>query len=241
MRAARNIVELGRRIRTEARVKVRQPLLEAVVHHAGDRAALQPLLPLVAQELNVRAVLFAESTEQFGRWRAKPNFKVLGPRLGPRVKEVAAVLAQDDGSAAAALARGEAVALSTPSGKVRLEPADVDLVQETLEGWGVAAEGGLTVALELELTEELRREGLARDLVRLVQDARKAAGLEVTDRIALGVEAGDDIAEALSAFRDYVATETLATDLADRPIADASFRREGSIDGSPVTITLRPA
>ena len=241
MRAARDIVELGRRIRSEAKVKVRQPLLEAVVHHAGDRAALEPLLPLVAQELNVRAVLFAESTEQFGRWRAKPNFKVLGPRLGPRVKEVAAVLAQDDGLAAAALARGEAVALSTPSGEVRLEPADVDLVQETLEGWGVAGEGGLTVALELELTEELRREGVARDLVRLVQDARKAAGLEVTDRIALGVEAGDDIAEALSAFRDYVATETLATDLADRPIADASFRREGSIDGSPVTITLRPA
>ncbi|HEX9716765.1 MAG TPA: isoleucine--tRNA ligase [Actinomycetota bacterium] len=241
MRAARDIVELGRRIRTEARVKVRQPLLEAVVHHAGDRAALQPLLPLVAQELNVRAVLFAESTEQFGRWRAKPNFKVLGPRLGPRVKEVAAALAQNDGSAPAALARGEAVALSTPSGEVRLEPTDVDLIQETLEGWGVAAEGGLTVALELELTEELRREGLARDLVRLVQDARKAAGLEVTDRIALGVEAGHDIAEALSAFRDYVAAETLATEVADGPIADASFRREGSIDGSPVTITLRPA
>jgi len=241
MRAARDIVELGRRIRTEARVKVRQPLLEAVVHHAGDRAALEPLLPLVAQELNVRAVLFAESTEQFGRWRAKPNFKLLGPRLGPGVKGVAVVLAQDDGSAAAALARGEAVTFSTPSGEVRLEPADVDLVQETLEGWGVAADGGLTVALELELTEELRREGLARDLVRLVQDARKAAGLEVTDRIALGVEAGDDIAEALSAFRDYVAAETLATEVADRPIADAPFRREGSIEGSPVTLTLRPA
>ncbi|MGH2651953.1 MAG: class I tRNA ligase family protein, partial [Actinomycetota bacterium] len=101
MRAARDIVELGRRIRTEARVKVRQPLLEAVVHHAGDRAALEPLLPLVAHELNVRAVLFAESTEQFGRWRAKPNFKLLGPRLGPGVKGVAVVLAQDDGSAAA--------------------------------------------------------------------------------------------------------------------------------------------
>ncbi|MGH2528311.1 MAG: isoleucine--tRNA ligase [Actinomycetota bacterium] len=241
MRAARDIVELGRRIRTEARVKVRQPLLEAVVHHAGDRAGLEPLLPLVAQELNVRAVLFAESTAQFGRWRAKPNFKLLGPRLGPGVKGVAVVLAQDDGSAAAALARGEAVALSTPSGEVRLEPADVDLVQETLEGWGVAADGGLTVALELELTEELRREGLARDLVRLVQDARKAAGLEVTDRIALGVDAGNDIAEALSAFRDYVAAETLATEVSDRPIADASFRREGSIEGSPVTITLRPA
>jgi len=91
------------------------------------------------------------------------------------------------------------------------------------------------------VVEELRREGLARDLVRLVQDARKAAGLEVTDRIALGVEAGDDIAEALSAFRDYVAAETLATEVADRPIADAPFRREGSIEGSPVTITLRPA
>jgi isoleucyl-tRNA synthetase len=241
MAAARAIVELGRRVRTDTKVKVRQPLLEAVVHFPGDRAALAPLLGLVAEELNVKEVLFAESAERFGRWRAKPNFKVLGPKLGPRVKDVAAVLAADDGSVAAALARGERPTIPLDGSPVELAPEDVDLVQETLEGWGVAGEGGITVALELELTPELRREGLAREVVRLVQDARKAAGLEVSDRIALGVAASGDAAAAVAEHRAYLASETLASELLEAEVEGATYRQEGSVDGSAVTITLRRA
>jgi len=241
MSRARDIVELGRRVRNEAKVKIRQPLLEAVLHLPGDREALRPLLPLIAQELNVKEVLFAESAEQLGRWRAKPRFSVLGPRLGPRVKEVAAALSTDDGSLAAALAREEPVTVSIPSGQVRLGPDDVDLTQETVEGWGVAGDGRLTVALELELTDELHLEGLARDVVRLVQDARKAAGFTVTDRIALGVQAPGDVARAFAAFKDFIAAETLATTLTEGVLPDAQFRQEAVVDGSPVTITLRRA
>jgi isoleucyl-tRNA synthetase len=241
MRSAREVVELGRRIRSESKVRVRQPLLEAVVHYAGDHQVLRPLLPLIAQELNVKRVLFAESAEQLGRWRAKPNFRSLGPRLGPAVKEVAAALAADDGSLAARLAGGEPVSVRTASGEVALEPDDVDLVQETAQGWGMAAEGGLTVALELELTEELQLEGLARELVRLVQDARKAAGLDITDRIALGIQTSGDLARAFVAHRDDIAGETLATSLTDGLVADAAFSQEASIEGWPVTITLAKA
>jgi isoleucyl-tRNA synthetase len=241
MAAARAIVELGRRVRTDTKVRVRQPLLEAVVHFPGDPEALRPLLGLVADELNVKEVLFAESADRFGRWRAKPNFKVLGPRFGPRVKEVAAALEEDDGSTAAALARGAAVELSTASGPIRLDPVDVDLIQETLEGWGVASDGGLTVALELELTPELRREGLARELVRLVQDGRRAAGLQVSDRIALGIEASGEIEEALREHRSAVARETLALDLRTAEIPDATYRQDAEIEGSPVAVTIRRA
>ena len=241
MQAARDIVELGRRVRADAKVRVRQPLLEAVVHYAGDHDALRPLLPVVAEELNVKEVLFAESTEQLGRWRAKPSFKTLGPRLGSRVKDVAEALSRDDGSLASRLARGETVAIGLAGESVDLSPADVDLVQETVEGWGVAAEGGLTVALELELTDELRREGLARELVRLVQDARKAAGLDVADRIALGVDATGELAQALAAHRDYVAGETLSTSFAEAALKGAAFRQEAEVEGSAVTITLRRA
>jgi isoleucyl-tRNA synthetase len=241
MAAARAIVELGRRVRTDTKVRVRQPLLEAVVHFPGDREALRPLLGLVAEELNVKEVLFAESADRFGRWRAKPNFKILGPRFGPRVKDVATALEEDDGSTAAALAGGSPVELITASGPVRLDPADVDLVQETLEGWGVASDGGLTVALELELTPELRREGLARELVRLVQDARKAAGLQVSDRIALGIEASGEVAEALEEHRSTVAEETLAVDLRTAETPGASYRQDTEVEGSPVTITIRRA
>jgi len=241
MDGVRAIVELGRRIRTESKVRVRQPLLEAVVHYPGDREALRPLLDQVGEELNVKRVEFADSAERFGRWRAKPNFKALGPRLGRRVQEVAAALAHDDGRLASELAAGRAVSVSLAGEDVRLEAADVDLVQETAEGWGVAGEGGLTVALELELDDALLREGRARELVRVVQDARKAAGLDVSDRIVLGIEASEPFSAALDAFADVIAGETLAADLQRGAVVGAAFEQSVNVDGSAVRVTLRRA
>jgi isoleucyl-tRNA synthetase len=239
MSSARSIVELGRRARTETKIRVRQPLAEAVVHYPGDHSVLEPLLGLVAEELNVKEVVFAETAEQLGGWRAKPNFKVLGPRLGPSVKAVAAALARDDGALAAALARGETVTLELDAGRIDLGPDDVDLVQETLEGWGVAGEAGITVALQLDLTPELRTEGLARELVRAVQDARKAAALEVGDRIELALDLDGDLAEALAAHREWVAAETLATRILAGRLADPTFEQVFEVDGTTVMIGLR--
>jgi isoleucyl-tRNA synthetase len=240
MASARAVVELGRRVRTETKVRVRQPLAEAAVHHPGDHAALLPLLDLIRDELNVKEVVFAESEVRFGRWRAKPSFKVLGPRLGAGVKDVAAALAADDGSAAAELAAGREVAVPTASGDVTLRPGEVDLEQETLEGWGVASDGGITVALELELSPALRREGRARELVRLVQDARKEAGLDVGDRIVLGVAAAGEAAAALQEHREFVMAETLAVELRDA-VEGAVYRQDAVVDGDAVTITLARA
>jgi isoleucyl-tRNA synthetase len=243
MRAAREMVELGRRVRNDARVKVRQPLRRALVHYAGDQSDLEALLPLVAEELNVREIVFSESAQELAEWRARPNFKVLGPRLGAGVKELAAALAADDGRLAAALARGERVTVVVGGENVSLEPGEVDLVQETRAGWGAAAEGGLTVALDLEVTPDLRLEGLARDVVRLVQDARKAAGLDVTDRIELGLDTSGHVAEAVAAHREWIAGEVLAIRLEDA----AGEGREGArheraeLDGVEVGITLRRA
>jgi len=197
MSAARTVVALGRQVRNDTKVKVRQPLSRAVVHYAGDREALRPLLPLVTDELNVKTVEFAESAEQLAGWRAKPNFRVLGPRLGPAVKAVAERLAADDGELAAGLAASRTVRVRLDDQEISLAPGDVDLTQEVREGWGVAAEGGVTVALDLELDDDLRREGLARELVRAVQDARKAAGLDVTDRIRLWVDGSREVGRAL--------------------------------------------
>jgi isoleucyl-tRNA synthetase len=126
---------------------------------------------------------------------------------------------------------------------VTLTPDDVELSQEVREGWGVAAEGGVTVALDLTITPELRQEGLARELVRVIQDARKAAGLQVSDRIALGVEAEGELATALDRHADHVMAETLATSLersrlsTDEPTGNV-YANESSVDGSPVRITL---
>jgi isoleucyl-tRNA synthetase len=242
MAAARTIVTLGRTVRSDTKVKVRQPLSRAVVHFAGDHDALRPLLPLVVDELNVKSVEFAESAEQLAGWRARPNFRALGPRLGPRVKSLAAVLAADDGSVAARLAAGETASIDVDGESVELAPADVELSQDVREGWGVAAEGGMTVALDLELDDTLRREGLARELVRVIQDARKAAGLDVSDRIELWVDGPDDVRAALEDHRDVVATETLATSVStgsvDEPHAHTA---EASIEGGRVEVALRRA
>jgi len=210
-----------------------------VIHLPGDPANLRDLLPIVAEELNVRDVVFAESIAGFGRWHAKPNFKTLGPKLGPRVKEVAAALANDDGTLAGRLAHGEVVEVTTTGGTIVVEPSDVDLAQEVREGWGVASEAGITVALDLELSDDLRREGLARELVRAVQDARKAAGFDVSDRIALGVEGDATLTAALEAHAGYIAGETLATQVLASRLSDPGFGRTVVLEGTDVQLTLR--
>jgi isoleucyl-tRNA synthetase len=241
MEAARGIVSLGRTVRTDSKVRTRQPLLEAVVHYAGDEEALGELLPLVAEELNVRRVVFTESAEQLAGWRAKPSFRSLGPRLGQRVKEVAAAFEADDGSMASRLAAGESVEILLDDGGVVVQPDEVDLLQQTREGWGVASEGGLTVALDLELDDELRAEGLAREVIRAVQDARKAAGLEVSDRIELALEADGALASAIEAHRDRIAGETLATSLVSGSVDDAEHEAGADVLGQNLVVRLRLA
>jgi isoleucyl-tRNA synthetase len=235
MADARAIVELGRRVRVETKTKTRQPLAAAVIHVPGAHDGLLPLLPIVSEELNVKHLRFAESGVAFGRWRAKPNFRVLGPRLGTGVRDVAAALARDGGTIAGELARGARAAVAG----VELGPDDVDLIQEVEPGWGIASDAGITVALDLELTQELVREGLARDLIRVVQDLRKAAGLEVTQRIELGVVAAPDLEAAIAAHRDEVMGETLAVALDARERDEA--RQEATIGGAAATVTLRRA
>jgi isoleucyl-tRNA synthetase len=243
MQSARDIVELGRRVRNDARVKVRQPLRRALIHFGGDRSALEPLLQLVAEELNVREVVFVETSEQVVRWRAKPNFRALGPRLGAGVKDVAEALGADDGRLASVLASGGSVTVSAGGTQVTVQPDEVDLVEQTQSGWGAAAEHGVTVALDLEITPDLRLEGLARDIVRVIQDARKAAGLEVSDRIELAVEASGRAAEAVAAHREWIAGEVLAVRLEDGAAEgwDGAQRERAELDGMEVGITLRPA
>jgi len=239
MEVVRTAVSLGRTVRSDTKVRVRQPLAGAVLHVPGDRSRLRPLLDLMAEELNVRAVRFAESADELAGWRAKPNFKVLGPKLGPRVQEVAAALAADDGSFGEALARGETVSVSLPSGNVELEPGDVELVRQIQEGWGLASDGPVTVALDLTLDDDLRREGLARELVHHVQALRKTAGLDVSDRIALGVEADGAVAEALASHREWIASEVLATSVTDGAVRDAAATDDVEIEGTQVGLSLR--
>ncbi len=214
MAAIRQVVALGRAARTEAKVRTRQPLSRAVVHVPGDPARLSPLLPLAAEELNVKEVVFAASEGELAGWRAKPNFRALGPRLGPRVKALAEALSRDDGTLAGELAAGRSVTVDLPDGEVVLGPEEVDLVRETREGWRLASDGTTAVALDLTVDDELRGEGLAREVIRAIQDARRDAGLAITDRIrvTLAVE-GDGAGDAIRTHAVLISGETLSSAL----------------------------
>jgi isoleucyl-tRNA synthetase len=242
MSTARQIVSLGRQVRTAAKVRIRQPLRRAVVHVPDDPGLLEPLLGLVADELNVKEVGFAESAEEISGWRAKPNFRTLGPRLGRRVQDVAAILLRDDGTFGSKLARGEILSLSIGGGEpIRIGPQEVELIQETRSGWGVASDGATTVALDLEPDDELRAEGQARELVRAVQDLRRSAGLEVADRIVLGVEASPEVEATLKSHSDFIAQEVLAVEVRFKGVDQAEGSAEADADGSSVRLTLRRA
>jgi isoleucyl-tRNA synthetase len=247
MAEVRRLVGLGRQARTDAKVKVRQPLARALVSVPAERRdGVAELLDLVAAELNVKRVEFAEGEAGLVAYRLVPNFRAIGPRFGKDAPAVAKAVRQADaGELAPRLAAGGPVAVEAAGlGPVELGPEEVGVVEEPVTGWRVAREGGASVALDLEVTPELRLEGLARDLVRAVQDLRKEAGLRVSDRIELAVEASGEVAGALAAHRDYLMGETLAVEL--REGAAASERAEGGtvatvdLDGEPVRLWLRP-
>jgi isoleucyl-tRNA synthetase len=241
----RRLVGLGRQARTEAKVKVRQPLVRALVTVPDERReAVAGLLDLVAAELNVKQVDFAEGGAGPVAFRLTPSFRALGPRFGRDAQAVATALRQVTGEAATALASrlraGERVRLEVQGiGAVDLGPEEVGVVEEPVTGWRVVRDGATSVALDLEVSPQLRLEGLARDLVRAVQDLRKEAGLRVEDRIELAVKAEGEVAEALAAHRDYLVSETLAVTLHGAPQGDGHDARV-ELDGQSVRLWLRP-
>ncbi|MBA2767840.1 MAG: isoleucine--tRNA ligase [Sporichthyaceae bacterium] len=206
----RRVVELGRAARAESKVRNRQPLGRALVGAPGWSELPDELRRHVADELNVQGfdALAGELVDR----SAKGNFRTLGRRFAQRTPAVAAAIATTDPSALFESLRATGQATVVVEGEpVQVGPDEVLLTETPREGWAVASDAGETVALDLTLTPELRRAGMAREVVRLVQEARKTSGLQVTDRVALRWAAGGELAEALREHADLVAREVLAT------------------------------
>jgi isoleucyl-tRNA synthetase len=213
MDAVRRTIELGRAARAQAKVKLRQPLRKAVVVASdAERDAIERLSDVVASELNVKELDFVHSEAELVSYRVRPNYRSLGPRFGKDMPQVAAAVeALDAGGVAEQLEAGAEVGIAIDGKDHTLGADDINLVMEPLEGYQVEAAAGHAVALELDLDDELRREGLAREVVRAVQQARKQAGLEVSDRISLELGGDDELLDAAREHESYIAGETLAT------------------------------
>jgi isoleucyl-tRNA synthetase len=213
MATAREAVALGLRARAAAKIGLRRPLREAVVVAAGaEREALGRMAGIVQDELNVKSLRFVSEADELGSYELKPNYRTLGPRFGKQMPQIAAAIeALDAGHVAAALRDGRTVGVNIDGHDHELTADDLLLGLQPLEGFQVEREGGHAVALDLAVDEPLRREGWAREVVRAVQNARKGAGLDVSDRIELALGGDTELLDAAREHEDYLAGEVLAT------------------------------
>jgi isoleucyl-tRNA synthetase len=235
MAVARETVRLGLAARGQAAVKVRQPLRAAVVVATGsERAAIERFADVVREELNVRELRFASEADELGELEVKPNYRALGPRFGKEMPLVAsAVAGLDPARVAQALREGRTVAIAVAGQDHELGAEDLVTAMKPLEGYQVEREGSHAVALELEIDVALRVEGWAREIVHAVQAARRDAGLDVSDRIALTLSGDEDLVGAARAYQDYIAGETLATEVSYESLDGAEPVR---IDGRELRV-----
>ncbi|MBQ1484227.1 MAG: isoleucine--tRNA ligase [Eubacterium sp.] len=214
MDLVRTMVTLGRGTREKERIKVRQPLTEIMVD-GKYRPVIEDLADLIKEELNVKEVVFADNLGEFMNLSLKPNFKVAGPVLGPKIKAFGASLASVDAAEFAAKLDGEEpVVLELNGEPTTIEKDWVDVRITAKEGFAVAMEGSVFTILETTLTPELISEGLARELISKVQQLRKQADFEMMDRIVITVEADDEVKAAIAKHEDYIKYETLADEIA---------------------------
>ena len=247
MAIARETVRLGLAARGQAKIKVRQPLREAVVVAAGrERAAIERFAEVVREELNVREVRFVAGAQELGRYEVKANYRRLGPLFGKEMPQVAeAIAALDPAQVAAAVQDGAsnaaALGIAVAGREHTLSAEDVILTMQAPEGYSVEREGAHAVALDLTIDEDLRREGRAREIVHVVQGARKNAGLAIEDRIQLRLSGDPALLDAAKAHGERLAAETLAVSLALEPSGEeaaSAYRERASIDGLPLSVTL---
>ena len=218
-------------LRRKVNIKVRQPLSKLVIPVISDkvRGQLEKVKDIILGEVNVKEAEFISDTTGIITKKIKPNFKTLGKVYGKRMKEIASAFAAMDQHVINAIQNAEtsgaAYSLNLPEGEVILNPGDYMISSEDMPGWLVASEGALTIALDIEVSEQLRNEGVARELVNRIQNLRKDSGFEVTDKVDVRIyadgEALEEITAALASYKDYVATQTLSLSIETGPAAEA--------------------
>lgn len=238
----RRLVELGRATRAESGVKTRQPLSRALIAATGFAALDRELHAQITEELNVEGLAsLSEVGGSLVDTTAKANFRALGKRFGKRVQDVAKAVANADAAALSLALREGTASVEVGGETITLAPDEVIITETPREGWSVASDSGATVALDLEITEELRQAGLARDAIRLIQESRKNSGLDVADRIALRWTSTDPaVIAALSEHAALIADEVLATDFAQGE-ADDTYGTPFTDEGLSLVFRLHKA
>jgi isoleucyl-tRNA synthetase len=247
MQALLRLVTLGSAARNSVKIKVRQPLAELKVQPGtdADKRAVERFADQIAEELNIKSVtLYDPVKTPLLTPVVKANMKTLGPKFGPRLQEVKAAIESTHAPLLEEKAKsGLPIEVEAPSGAVAIDAADFSVTYRAPDGWVGIADRGTQVALDTRITDELAGEGMARDVVRHVQDARKKAGLQMEDRIELYLHTDSaKPSQAIARHRDYIMAETLVARWSDTPLqGDGVYSTQVSVDGQVLQISLRKA
>ena len=226
MQMAQDISSMVLALRRKVNIKVRQPLhvLMVPVLDEHQKESIEAVKSLILNEVNVKDMKFVDNTAGILVKRIKPDFKKLGPRYGKIMKALAAQIQQMSQDDINAFEKAGAFTLQVEGQEAVIERADVEIISEDIPGWLVANEGRLTVALDITITDDLKKEGLARELVNRVQNLRKSSGFDITDKVNITVASSTEMNDAINDYKEYIANQVLANsiEIADEPIADAT-------------------
>ena len=225
MSMAQQVSSMVLALRRKVNIKVRQPLTKILIPvlDADTARRIEAVKGLIMSEVNVKEIELIENTTGLITKRIKPNFKTLGPKYGKQMKQIAA---------------SAETLLDVDGEKITVTPADFEITSEDMPGWLVATEGKLTVALDITITDDLRAEGIARELINRIQNIRKDSGFEVTDKIRVEIEQQEFVLPALKSFADYIASQTLAVEIEGVPSPSGEFVVESEVDEQPVRIAV---
>ena len=212
---ARNITSLALSLRKKEQIKVRQPLQSLMIAVSGkkEKEQIEKIIPQVRSEINVKSIELIDDDSNILVKEIKPNFKLLGPRFGKERGRVVGIINSFGEKEIKTLEETGKINISLNEKKINLELGEVEISSKDIEGWGVAHGNGITVALDVSLTEDLIDEGIARELVNRIQNIRKEAGLAVTDRIIITFLADPSLKEKINKNNAYICSETLAENI----------------------------
>ena len=215
MEDAQTISSLVLSLRAKEKIKVRQPLQKIMipVESTEQKSSILAVANLIKHEVNIKEIVLLEDASDILVKQIKPNFKTLGPKFGKEMKFIANAIRNFTKEDIAKIEFNEKIAIELEGKIINLDLSDVEISSKDIEGWLVANEGFITVALDVTISEELRKEGVARELINRIQNARKDKGLEVTDRIKLTVLKFEDLEESINNNKEYIMSETLTDEL----------------------------
>lgn len=226
MQMAQDVSSMVLALRRKVNIKVRQPLHTVMIPvvDAHQQSSIEAVKNLILNEVNVKELKFVDNTAGILVKKIKPDFKKLGPRYGKIMKALAAAIQEMSQDDINSFEKSGAYSLTVSGQEVSLERADVEIISEDIPGWLVANEGRLTVALDITVTDDLRKEGLARELVNRVQNLRKSSGFDITDKIHISILSQEEMNAAIQDYKDYISNQVLAEsiEIMDEAISDAT-------------------